>query len=86
MDVYDFLNLLTEDGESVEIYDLSTDKVVAKDTARDLRFSEYADYEVMSIDVNPLCINIETESDCEYSDDVSECGYNPYAGAYDYDC
>lgn len=28
----------------------------------------------------------EEEDDCDYPDDVDECGFDPYEGCYTYDC
>ena len=66
MTVYEFLDVFYDDGFDVEIYDTNADKVVFKDTAYEVKYSDYADYEIGSVDVpsgDSICINIELEAD-----------------------
>ena len=50
MTVYDFVELLVEDGINFEIYSCEAEDVVFKGTARDAMYCDFADCEVMSID------------------------------------
>lgn len=60
MTIYDFCDLCTSEVE-VSIYDLNTDTTVFEGDTSDAMYSGYADYELMSFDVdgNALCLNIE---------------------------
>ena len=63
MSVYEFLNLATEDGAEVEVWDNATGQSEILDI-RDA-MDKYGEFEVTSFDSfitnNRLCINIDTE-------------------------
>lgn len=66
MTIYDFCNLCTSDLHDICIYDMTTEKEVFNGTISDAMYSDYADYEVLSFDLEYskkeyLCLNIETE-------------------------
>ena len=63
MTVYDFCYLCTDDGNEICIYDLITGEEVFKGTIDDAMYSEYANYEVQSYDLDfaskYFCLNID---------------------------
>ena len=69
MDVYTFCELCNDDSLFASIFDCRTEERVFRGTIRDLMYSGYEDYDVLSIDIlsNDMGadvaveINIETE-------------------------
>jgi len=72
MDIYEFVNLLTDDSATVAVFDLTTGEEIYLGEAREAQL-DFADYEIMSIDLVPKCekteaiivLNIETEDEGE---------------------
>lgn len=76
-DIYTFVDLCSDDSELCEIYDYRDGGgTVFSGTLRDAQFCDFADYEILSIDLcshgvhkdinSPVIIfNIETESEDE---------------------
>lgn len=68
IDVYDFLNLCTDDGNMVHIYDMNpaVENEVFTGTIADATCGPWSDYEVLSFDLDPrgavavLILNIDT--------------------------
>ena len=70
MDVYDFVNLLTDDSAVVAVWDYSADAEIFCGEARDLLYEDIRDCEVLSVDLcsgdprgTALILNIETEEE-----------------------
>lgn len=70
MDIYEFVNLLTDDSAVVAVYDYTTEEEVFCGEARELLWEDIRDCEVLSVDLctgDPcgvlLILNIETESE-----------------------
>lgn len=67
MTVYDFCDHCIDSYNEITIYDFRTGEDVFKGTMSDAMYSDYADYEVQSFDLeygnNYLCLNIETDED-----------------------
>lgn len=73
MSIYDFCGLLTDDGETIAVYDYTREDEIFRGSARDTMFESFSDYEILAIDIVPDCdrkktgvslvLNIETESD-----------------------
>ena len=68
MDVYDFLNLLTDDSVEIAVYDFSAEEEIFTGTARDAMYEDFSNCEVESVDVDTyskrgifLILNISTE-------------------------
>ena len=72
MDIYDFCNLCTDDGELVAIYDFTTEEEIFCGSMSDAMLEDWTYYEVLSFDICKhdergvyLVLNIETESEDE---------------------
>jgi len=70
MDIYDFVNLLTDDSSVVAVYDYTTEEEVYCGEARDLLYEDIRDCEILAVDLcngDPrgavLILNIETEKE-----------------------
>lgn len=70
MDIYDFVNLLTDDSAVVAVYDYTTEEEVYCGEARDLLYEDIRDCEILAVDLcsgDPrgvvLILNIETEKE-----------------------
>lgn len=68
MDIYDFVNLLTDDSAVVAVYDYTTEEEVFCGEARELLWEDVRGCEVLAVDLctgDPrgvlLILNIETE-------------------------
>ncbi len=72
MNVYEFVNLLSDDGETISIWDYAKEEEVYKGSARDA-VDDYGDYEILGIDLIPkfckveetIVLNIESEEEEE---------------------
>lgn len=70
MTVYDFVELLTDDCETVAVWDYRTEEEVFKGSAREASW-DFGEYEILGIDLVPKCagceeiviLNIETEEE-----------------------
>ena len=76
MNIWDFIDLLTDDSSLVAVYDFRTEEEVFCGEAQELRFEDIREYEVLSVDLchdDPrgvlLVLNIETEEDEDGEDD-----------------
>ena len=70
MDIYNFVNLLTDYCTTVAVYDYTTEEEVFCGEARDLLYEDFRDCEVLAVDPcsgDPrgvaLILNIETEKE-----------------------
>ena len=70
MDIYDFVNLLTDDSPVVAVYDYTTEEEAYCGEARDLLYEDIRDCEILAVDLcsgDPrgvvLILNIETEKE-----------------------
>jgi hypothetical protein len=64
MDVYDFC-ILACDSYPIAVYDMTKNEEVFNGEINDLMYSDYANYEVMSFDLDngKIILNIETEEE-----------------------
>lgn len=70
MDIYEFVNLLTDDSATIAVYDFTAGEEIFCGEARDAQFEDFSDCEIMSIDIIPadsrgvsVILNIETEEE-----------------------
>ncbi len=72
MDIYDFVNLLTDDSALVAVYDYTTEEEIFCGEARELLWEDIRECEILAVDLchnDPrgvlLILNIETEEEEE---------------------
>ena len=70
MNIWDFVDLLTDDSETVSVYDFTTEEEIFCGEAREARYEDFNECEVLSVDLchdDPrgvlLVLNIETEEE-----------------------